>query len=188
MTMTRRALLLFANLLLSPSPSLFLLHGSGGIHNKTYFVAIAQLTNNINGIHTVYAGNQYANCTGIFCFLGPNWGSNGKKERWNIYFFLTNCIVILSTNQYFWQYLSCSCTIHQDKFHGRSRWHLVNPRPPTIAAHALPTLSNTRIGINYGARAAADIPTITNLIVIDSSGDDCRICIPRHPMRCWQCC
>jgi hypothetical protein len=80
MTMTRRALLLFAILLLSPS-SLFLLRGSGGIHNNTYFVAIAQSTNNINGVHTVYAGDQYADCTGIFCFSGPNWGSNGKKER-----------------------------------------------------------------------------------------------------------
>lgn len=38
------------------------------------------MTSNIDGIHTVYAGDQYADCTGLFCFSGPNWGSNGKHD------------------------------------------------------------------------------------------------------------
>lgn len=42
--------------------------GGGDVSN---FVAYAQSTSNINGVHTVYAGDQYADCTGLFCFWGP---------------------------------------------------------------------------------------------------------------------
>ena len=42
--------------------------------------AAAQEVDNIDGTHTVFAGDHYADCTGLFCFSGPNWGNNG--EQW----------------------------------------------------------------------------------------------------------
>ncbi len=35
-------------------------------------------SDNINGVHTVYAGKFFADCTSSFCFTGPNWGTNGE--------------------------------------------------------------------------------------------------------------
>ena len=40
--------------------------------------AAAQEVDNIDGTHTVHAGDHYADCTGLFCFSGPNWGNNGE--------------------------------------------------------------------------------------------------------------
>ncbi len=78
---TRRVLLFAISLLLSPSPLFSLLRGNSVHNTNTFsFLADAQSTGNINGIHTVYAGDQYADCTGFFCFSGPNWGSNGKCD------------------------------------------------------------------------------------------------------------
>ena len=42
--------------------------------------AAAQEVDNIDGTHSVYSGDHYADCTGLFCFSGPNWGNNG--EQW----------------------------------------------------------------------------------------------------------
>ena len=41
--------------------------------------SVAQETDNIDGVHTVYAGDHYADCTSRFCF-GSNWGDNGQSE------------------------------------------------------------------------------------------------------------
>ncbi len=53
-----------------------------------------------------------------------------------------------------------------------------------MAVPALSTQSNITIGINYGARddVVQPITAIINMIVIDASGDDCRIYTPWHPI------
>ena len=41
-------------------------------------------SDNINGEHTVYAGEHYADCTGFFdCLGGNNWGNNGEQS-WSV--------------------------------------------------------------------------------------------------------
>ena len=35
-------------------------------------------SDNINGVHKVYTGKFYADCTRSFFCTGPNWGTNGE--------------------------------------------------------------------------------------------------------------
>ncbi|KAL7448035.1 hypothetical protein ACHAWC_000298 [Mediolabrus comicus] len=52
---------------------------------STLFAATdAVETDNINGLHTVYAGEHYADCTGwLGCLTGNNWGNNGEQS-WHV--------------------------------------------------------------------------------------------------------
>ena len=53
---------------------------SGGANKYSGIATVsAQEVDNIDGAHTVYEGDHFADCTSTFCFFGPDWGNNGKK-------------------------------------------------------------------------------------------------------------
>lgn len=53
---------------------------SGGANKYSGIATVsAQEVDNIDGAHTVYEGDHFADCTSTFCFSGPDWGNNGKK-------------------------------------------------------------------------------------------------------------
>lgn len=173
--MTKR-IHLFAITLLSPLLLALFCSGVNNNNSTYYFVVDAQSPSNINGVHTVYAINQYANCTSFFCFLGPNWGLNGKHDLQlacemgesksciaMIFSYLTTmCFTIvccLRMELYSENVLQISPYLLQEKSHdtmchpllGQFSWQ-VKVTFSQSGAPALPTLSNTMIGINYEQR------------------------------------
>ena len=129
-------------------------------------------TDNINGIHTVYAGDHFADrfdC-GFFCLGGPNWGNNGQ-QAWYVKVTFPESAATYSGG-------SCFADTVEYYDWNKVRVPLLHLETSYLhETHTFVVSLATSTAISFGGKLDADTPILTSKIAIELFGDACKIFI-----------